>query len=78
VDAVAPAFIDSDQGPVDLRGEVTQDSVGRGGGCEGLGNREEQGIGGGEFTAREIGELLELSADVMPLHAGPVVKALQG
>lgn len=74
--AVSPALIDGQQGPIDLRRKIAQDLVGGGVDAQGGGYEEQERVDGREFAAREVAELLKLAALVVKPDARPIIQTL--
>ncbi len=74
---IPPAFIDSDQGPIDFWRKIMQHSIGSWVDVQSRGHQEKQGFCRRKFSPGKVAELLELAASVMPLDAGPVIEPLE-
>ena len=75
--ALAPAFVNACEFPIDFGGEVAEQSVGCGMDVQGWRHQVQQGLFGGQLAGGEISEAGKFSTTVMPLDSRPVVEALE-
>src|SRR2546423_15123614 len=77
-DSLSPPFVNAYEYPINLGRDIAQHDVGRGMNVQGRGDQEEQRSLLGQLPASKVSELQELRALVVPLHARPIIQALQG
>jgi len=76
-DGVAPALVDLDHAPLDLRRDVTEKSVGGRMGAQAGSDEIEKRWRVGEFAAGEVTIAEKAAIELVPANADPVVEALE-